>query len=616
MNNKPAAMQYPPDVLSAHSDLDVINSQEAQTIDQVFRERVRRSPDKTAFTQYDAQLERWHGLTWGEMAGLVERWQVAFRDSGLRKGDRVAICHANSIEWVVFDQAALRLGLVVVPLYTGDRPENLAYVVADSAAKLVLLSNARTWENALATGLDLSAVELVLAFSGSAPGVTMVTDWLPQQGQHLARGMAEPDDLASIVYTSGTTGRPKGVMLSHRNMLANAYSALRSVVVKPSDELLSFLPLSHMFERTAGYYTVLLSGCSLTFNRSIAELANDLKVIQPTMMVTVPRIFERMHKQIQASVSAMNPLKRFLFNAALSVGWSRFEYRQGLAPWQPKLLFSGVLDRLVARGIRAKLGGELNYVIVGGAPLCPKISKSFIALGIPLLQGYGLTEASPVVSVNTPEFNRPDSIGLPLRGVTVRIGGDNELWVKGDSVMQGYWNDPAATEQSIVEDDAGRWLRTGDCASIDSQGFIRIIGRIKDILVMDNGEKVPPSEIEAAILANPLFEQAMLVGEGRPFLSALVVLNQELWQQLCADQGWPEDTDSKHLRNHLLKTIAQQMQQFPGYARVRRVHVCDQEWTVESGLLTPTMKIKRALVLQQFSKQIEAFYQERQTASL
>jgi long-chain acyl-CoA synthetase len=600
---------YPQDALADSADIDVININDSSTLDEVFRERVRRSSEKIAFTQFDRARQQWVGLNWAELASEVERWQVALRDSGLVKGDRVAICYRNSIEWVVFDQAALRLGLAVVPLYLADRPDNLAYVLSNSGAKLVLFESSAPWAQVLATGVNVSCVETVLVFTNESDTSTLVSSWLPQQGQHLERGVAEADDLASIVYTSGTTGESKGVMLSHRNMLANAYSGLRSVALKPSDSLLSFLPLSHTLERTAGYYAALLAGSSVTFNRSIAELSNDLKTIKPSVMVAVPRIFERVHNQIYSSLRGMNPFKRALFKATIRAGWSRFRHAQGISPWHPRILLAGILDKLVARGVRERLGGNLKYVIVGGAPLSEDIAKTFIALGIPLLQGYGLTESSPVVSVNTIESNRPDSIGLPLRGVQVKVAEEDELWVKGENVMLGYWANEPATQRCIVEDDEGRWLRTGDCAAIDEQGFIRIIGRIKDILVLDNGEKVPPSAIESAILCNPLFEQVMLVGEGKPFLGVLVVLNPDEFSSLCRRRRWAADAyPEKDLNTYLLRKIAEQMKRFPGYARVRRVHVCGSEWNVEEGLLTPTLKVKRPAVMQRFEHQIESFY--------
>jgi len=606
---------YPPDAQALYADdLDTINTQDAQTLDEMFRERVRRSPDKLAYTQYAPQREQWVGVTWAELAAQVVRWQVAFRHSGLVKGDRVAICYKNSIEWVVFDQAALRLGLVVVPLYTADRADNIGYVIGDSRAKLVLLNNTAAWKAIASTDEDVSCVEKVIVMAGDEnEQVQRLANWLPEKGEIMERGLSSPNDLASIVYTSGTTGRPKGVMLSHYNMLSNAYSGMRSVALTPTDRLLSFLPLSHTFERTVGYYAAMLSGSSVTFNRGIPELANDLKEVKPTIMVSVPRIFERIHNQVYGSLKTMTPLKKQLFRRAIKTGWHQFQYQQGLVGWHPRLLLAGVLDKLVGETVRARFGGELKFVVVGGAPLMIDVAKTFLAMRIPLLQGYGLTESSPVVSVNTPEYNRPDSIGLALRGVDVMLKEREELWVKGDGVMQGYWQNPAATPDNIVEiadgEEQGRWLKTGDRAAIDEQGFIRIIGRIKDILVLANGEKVPPSDIEAAIQRDILFEQVMIIGEGRSYIIAIIVADEQDWAEFCTENDLtPEQINSTAANAILQKRIAKQMVDFPGYARIRKMHITTEPWTVESGLMTPTLKLRRRKITEKFANEIEKLY--------
>lgn len=602
-NNDYYAAQYPIDALAVVGGLDTINTQTAGTLDEAFRERVRRSSEKVAYTQYSSGTNAWQSTTWAEIAAQVERWQVAFRESGLEKGDRVAICYRNSVEWVVFDQAALRLGLVVVPLYTADRADNIAYVIGNSGAKLVLFERSETWSSVSSTDEDVSSVEKVLVFDGDEEGlVQTVASWLPEHGQHFERGVAEPDDLASIVYTSGTTGRPKGVMLSHKNMLSNAYSGMRSVPLKPNDRLLSFLPLSHTLERTVGYYAALISGSEVTFNRSIKQLSDDLSIVKPTVLISVPRIFERVHNQIYAGLNEASAIQRWMFSCAINIGWARFQNQQGLLAWPPKLIFARLFDLLVASKVKTKLGGALDFVIVGGAPLTEEVAKTFISLGIPLLQGYGLTESSPVVSVNTKDQNRTNSIGLLLRGVSVKIAENDELWVSGDNVMMGYWQRSEATAKAIVEQDGTRWLRTGDRASIDQDGFLRIIGRIKDILVLANGEKVPPPDIEAAITRNPLFDQVMIVGEGKSFLSALLVLNGELGKRVRTKFG-------DKLEPYLIEKIAEQMDDFPGYAKIRKIHVCESEWTVESGLLTPTLKIKRPKIMAFYESQIAALYE-------
>jgi len=571
---------HPVDALPNTEGLDTINNADAHTLDEMFRERVRRSPNKVAYRQFDNESAEWQAVSWGQIAAQVERWQVAFRESGLEKGDRVAICYRNSVEWVVFDQAALRLGLVVVPICSFDRPGNIDYILDHSGAKLVLFEQASTWDEVVASHESVSRVETVLVFHDQRKEkvnqVKLVSTWLPEEGQHFERGLAEPDDLASIVYTSGTTGRPKGVMLSHRNILSNAYSSMRSVALTPEDQLLSFLPLSHTFERSIGYYAPMVSGCSVGFSRSIDELADDFLAIKPTALISVPRIFERILNTLLTSLDSMSPFKRLLFKAAINIGWHKFHYEQGLSRWHPKLIFHLLFDRLVAKPVRDNLGGKLNFVIVGGAPLGEDVAKVFIALGLPLLQGYGLTESSPVVSVNTLERNRPDSIGLLLRGVEVKLMDDKELWVKGDNVMMGYWRNDQATKEVIVEDGGERWLKTGDCASIDAKGFIRIIGRIKDILVLANGEKVPPA----------------ILGEGKPYLTALVVLNKTILATLCKSKGWSKaDQLSPKFQKYLIEKIADQMGDFPGFAKIRKVAVCDSEWTVEEELLWLAMLV-------------------------
>lgn len=608
-NNK-TATNYPQDALLNTPGVDMINGQDVHTLDEMFRERVRRSNNAIAYSQCEPKTKTWQSITWAELAAEVERWQLAFKSSGLQKGDRVAICYRNSIEWVVFDQAALRLGLVVVPLYTADRADNVGYVIGDSGAKLVLFASAAAWEKIDSCEECTKCVETVLIVNGASQGtIKNIQDWLPTNGAHLERGMAQPEDLASIVYTSGTTGRPKGVMLSHKNMLSNAYCGMRSVALTPNDRLLSFLPLSHTFERTVGYYAAMMAGAHVSFNRSVAELASDLQMIKPTVMISVPRIFERVHSQIYNGLKKESPFKQKMFHLAVKAGWARFRYQQGIAGWRPIVLIASLMDALVGSKVRDKLGGEMSYVVIGGAPMPVDVAKTFIALGIPLLQGFGLTESSPVVSVNTPEACRPDSIGLPLRGVTVKLEENDELWIQGDNIMLGYWNNEAATNKAIVEDASGRWLRSGDRASIDNDGFIRIVGRIKDILVMANGEKVPPTDIEAAILRNSLFEQVMILGEGRPFLTALVVLEKSQYSELCSKLGFSlNETDSSKLNAALVKLITDQMSKFPSYARIRKVYVCPEEWTVESGLITPTLKIKRPQLMSQFKDQIDAIY--------
>jgi len=602
---------YPEDRITGDDALDIINPSEVHTLDEMFRERVRRCADKAAYTQFDPAINQWVDYSWGTIAGEVERWQVMFQSEGLKKGDRVAIRLVNSIHWVIFDQAALRLGLVVVPLYCADRADNVNYVLNHSGTKLLLVDTQTEWEEIRDAEAELPNLERVIVVTGedgvADSVVRNLDDILPDEGLHLERGMAEPDDVASIVYTSGTTGRPKGVMLSHKNMLHNAYAGMRSVPLYPHDRSLSFLPLSHTFERTIGYYSKMMCGVHIIYNRSIPELVDDLAYVKPTIMIAVPRIFERVSNKIYAGVAESSKIKQTLFHKAIEIGWQRFEHQQGRAKWSPQFLLFPLLDALVGKKIRAKLGGNLRFAVVGGAPLSPSVAKTFISLGVTLLQGYGLTESSPVISVNTLEHNKPETIGLPLRGVELAIGDNDELLARGDNVMLGYWDNPQATAEAI---DTEGWLHTGDQASIDDQGFIRIIGRLKDILVLANGEKVPPADMEAAILKDDLFEQVLVLGEGKPFLSALVVLNVSAWEKLMQSGQYTEsDLHSEKFQEFVLARIAKQIEDFPGYARIRKVAISVDEWTVESGLVTATLKVKRPKVHKAFADEIAALYE-------
>jgi len=589
----------------------VIEPTAINTLAQLLLERVRRTPQHEAYRQFDATRQSWRSTTWAEALHEVKRWRLALQGETLRPGDRVGIMLGNCREWLFMEQAALSLGLVVVPLFTNDRAENVGYILGDAGVKVLLVDGADHLELLAPIHAQLATLVRVLTLQSDAhaPGLDnlrAVASWLPTDGPAFTPHAGQTGDLATIVYTSGTTGRPKGVMLSHKNILSNAYAGV--IYTIPNDLFLSFLPLSHMLERTLGYYIPMMTGATVAFARSVPQLGEDLITIRPTILISVPRIYERVYARIQEQLAAKSGFARTLFETTVNVGWERFLTQQGRAAWTARQLLWPLLNLLVARKVLRKLGGQLRVAIAGGAALAPHIAKTFIGLGLPLIQGYGLTETSPIISGNKLNSNIPESVGEPLDGVQVRVADNGELLAKSDGVMLGYWNCPEATQRII---DADGWLHTGDKARIESN-HIFITGRLKEIIVLANGEKVAPGDMEQAIAADALFEHVMIVGEGRPFLSALVSLQRDPWQKLAANLGVnPTDEqilNSKPVTDELLRRISLRTGIFPGYAQIRRVVVTPEAWTIENGLITPTLKLRRDRILAHFPTQVQQLY--------
>lgn len=600
-----------------HHQTDYIAPEIANTLDTLFHERVRRTPDGIAYRYFDDQACEWREMTWIEAMQEITSWQSALRHEHLEVGDRVAIMLKNSPSWVLFDQAALGMGLVTVPLYVSDRPENVAHVLQDSGAKLLLIDSAETWHPVHEVGAGLVGLQRVVTFKTPPEGddddrIRGIDEWLPSavSGGQFEHKTSSGNVLATIVYTSGTTGKPKGVMLTHSNLINNAWAALDVFSVTPSDIFLSFLPLSHALERMAGYCVPVMAGASVAFARSIQQLQEDLAKVRPTIMVTVPRIFERIQLGLRNKLEKGPAYARYLFELAVRVGYSRFEREQGRESWHWQHMLWPLLKPLVADKLQARLGGRLRLAVAGGAALSADSARTFIALGVPIIQGYGLTETSPVISVNRVQDNLPSSVGRPVLGVETRLGEAGGLEVRGNNVMQGYWNNDEATKAMFTADG---WLKTGDVVKIDEAGRITITGRIKEIIVLSNGEKVPPGDIEAAIMRDPLFDQVMVVGEGKAYLSALAVVNRERWIDAVKERelpnDWPSGLEHPQARAFALNRVAHQMKSFPGYAKVRKIALLHEAWTIESGLLTPTLKVKRNVVLQRYLAEYEKLYE-------
>jgi long-chain acyl-CoA synthetase len=605
---------------------DIISPKTAKTIAGLFQERVRRTKEACAYQSYSLKHERFDAITWQEMISLAGRWQAAFERDELRPGDRVAIILSNCPEWVLFDLAALGLGLVTVPLFANDSSSNISHILKETGAKMVFVQDRVQWSAIKDTGDRLPEITRVItvnpdneangdyggSMADSAHETDMATlvEWLAEDEREYSDCSGKPDDLATIVYTSGTTGMPKGVMLSHANILENAFACLQRIPVYREDLFLSFLPLSHAFERTVGYYIPMMAGACVAYVRSIERLAEDLREIRPTVLISVPRIYERIHIKIEKGLKNKTALARALYRLTVHTGWQRFLYLQDRLKWKLLFLLWPLLKIIVAKRLTNAFGGRLRLSISGGAPIAPPIARVFIGLGLNFLQGYGLTETSPVVSVNTATCNDPVTIGHPLPGVETLIAPNGELLVRGASVMLGYWQNQEDTNTVI---DSTGYFHTGDLVETDDVGRLKIIGRIKEIIVLSTGEKVPPNDLEVAISANPLFEQVMIVGEGRPYLAALVVLNSEEWEILSTDKLPASDQQEMALSDErteriLLSEISRMTDGFPEYAKIRRVHASFARWKIDDGLITSTLKLRRKKLSEQFKTEVDALF--------
>lgn len=593
---------------------DMIDAHEAETLWGLFGERVRRSPTAIAYREYSHKESSWRDYTWSMIAARVERFRAALAKEDMKAGDRVAVLLPNGIDWVCFDLAVHGAGLIVVGLYPHDTAASNAYILGHSDSRLLLVDKVTRWKSLLPFRSEFSALERVWiqdVEQGSSEHdrrlvVRLLADVLTQAADTPVPHIVSPTDLATLIYTSGTTARPKGVMLSHFAMLWNAHSSAALVPPRRDDVFLSILPIVHAFERTVGYYLPMMGGATVAYARSAKDLPDDLIAVRPTALLGVPLLFERMATAIRAK-TADSKTKRTLLRMVVSVGWRRFIAEQHGT--QPGLVIKGlwpVLKPIVSAKLLSAFGGRLRVAVSGGASLDPDIASMLIGLGLPVVEGYGLTEAAPVVAANTIEDNVPGSVGRALQGIEVRLAAKDELLVRSPSVMKGYWKDPGRTKQ--VLDSAG-WLSTGDVAEIKEDGRIFIRGRLADMLVLSIGEKINPNVIEAVLTCDPVFEQAIVVGDRRPHLAAVIVLNSAAWNLLAANRGLdPQQPNHPSSKIELLARVASLLATLPHYAQVHAMHLTLQPWTIEAGLLTPTLKIKREPVAALFAKEIEALY--------
>ena len=596
------------------------------TLDRFIPLRASLTGGEIALKQFNRTLNAWDAVSYHELNDRITEWRRSFVSLGLSRGARVSILLNNGVDHVLADQAVMANAMIPVPLHNIDTPGSLAFILADSGAECLVTNKYARWLAVEAVGESLPALKTVILTdevtpakqNPSGPKILGIDDFLGlgHTVTELPAG-PEPEDLAAVVYTSGTTGKPKGVMLTHANVVANVIATLEHIAPAPHPGyvFLSFLPLSHTFERTAGYYLALGMGCTIVFNRSIMLLNEDFRIAHPDVLISVPRIYERIYARIIDRLGKQSAFVRFLFNACVDVGWRRFcranrlPVPESAVSWLDPLVWP-IFKSLVADKVSMQFGGRLKVAIAGGAALNHKVARMFCGLGIPPIQGYGMTEASPIIAGNSLKLNQPETVGRPFPNVEVRLAPEtNEIQVKGPSVMKGYWKRPDDTAKVLSPDG---WLSTGDVGEFNEEGLLRIRGRIKEIIVTSTGEKVPPVDLELALETDPLFAQTYVVGEARPFISFVAVLNPEEWIKLAAKLGVdPEDTlalQSNAVRSAVLKRARAAAADFPHYALPRNVALTLDPWTIDNGLLTPTLKLKRKPLAEKFAAQIEEMY--------
>lgn len=593
-----------------------------KTIPELLTHHLSTRPDEILYKAYDNRAKIWRDFSVKSVDETVTAWRHAFAaHATLVSGDRVAMLLPNCIEAVYFDLSALSNALVPVPLHAVDTPKSSAFILKDSGAKVLVTNKFLKWKQ-IRDVAELPDLELVVVtddpncdeLDADVPVMTVKTFLTRGQGSALPAKGPEAEDLAALVYTSGTTGNPKGVMLTHSNVLANIRGMAAVLPFYEKETLLSYLPLSHTFERTTSYYMSLGLGFTVAFNRSIPNLMEDFRMIRPSVLMSVPRVFEMVYNKLHDGLAKKGRLAQFLFDWAVEVGWRRF-CRENHLPVEGSArafldpLVANFLDKKIGSQLRSVFGDNIHLYISGAAALSPTVAKTYLGLGVNILQGYGLTEATPVISVNVPGDNDPMTVGPALPNLEVRLGEGDELQVRGPTVMKGYWHREDATRETIDEDG---WLKTGDVVSLYKDGHIRITGRIKEIIVTSTGEKVPPTDLESAIESDRLFAQSMVVGEDRPFIAALTVVNTEEWARVCGELGLnPEDSTSlaaPAAKKLALRRIKAATASFSNYGVPRQVTLLAEPWTIDNGYLTPTMKKKRRVIVSTYAKDIDAMY--------
>ncbi len=563
----------------------------------------------------DKRHKAWRDHSWSDVAARVMRLRTGLIRLGIKPGNRVAILAENSPEWVIVDQALLGLGAIVVPLYTTSGAEETRHVITDSGARLLAAGSEALITKVRGLG-SLPALEGVMAMHDDAvaqnSGLSVLTIQQLSEFDPTPAVEGSRDDLATFIYTSGTTGASKGVMLSHGNLLANCESNLEALNLNENDMTLSFLPVAHSFERTAGHYTVMAAGGTIAYAEGLGQIAQNLLEVEPTVVLTVPRLLEVVYSRVMRTIEASPPFRQRIFRTAQKVGVRAAGYRHhGRSVPLLTNAAIGLFHRLVYSKITALFGGRLRYLISGGAPLPIEINRFFAAMGLPIVEGYGLTEASPVVACNLHGHTRFGTVGRSLKNVEVRAAEDGELLVRGANVMQGYFGREADTREAI---DGEGWLHTGDIGQIDAEGYIKITDRKKEIIVLSGGKNVSPANLEAKLAADPYIAQACVVGDRRKHLAAILVPNFENLagqplKNLQLDGTAPAElTADPTFWNFFRDRIREFNKPLSDVETIVDFTLTPIPFSQENGELTPTMKIRRRVVQQHYRAEIEAMY--------
>jgi long-chain acyl-CoA synthetase len=588
-----------------------------ETIPKQFLHTVETFDRKDAFrTKHDG---RWVDMSHREALDRVYGAALGLQSLGLARGDRIAIISENRVEWALSDMAILSMGGINVPVYPTLPSSQAEYILRDSEARAIFVSTPEQLDKILSVRKNLPMLQHIIAFETEMGGNGIMT-----LGELIAMGKAVENppayetliasigknDWATIIYTSGTTGVPKGVILTHWNLMSNVHAALSVFDITRQDACLSFLPLSHSLERMAGWYTMMTAGVSIAYAESVEKVADNLREVQPSVVIGVPRLYEKIYARILDAVESGPPLKRKLFYWAVKQGQKYATEQLGSGKVKGTTKFTrGIADRLVFAKLKARTGGKMHFFVSGGAPLAKEIAEFFYAAGLPVLEGYGLTETAPLLAVNTFENLRFGSVGQPAPGVDIRIAEDGEILARGPNVMPGYYKRPDDTAEVIKEG----WFHTGDIGYLDEDNFLFITDRKKDIIVTAGGKNVAPQAIENLVKQSPYVTEAVVIGDHRPYCSALIVPTFEKLDEYAEANGIPNTTRAELLSNEKVRAlyeaeIERMCDRLASYETPHKFALIDRELTVDDGDLTPSLKVKRRVIEKKYAALIEQMY--------